>query len=136
MLKRIVFSAVCLCFLGLTARAMHIFKPMPADIKTDEITDVLHDRHDWQGHVEKVTKEKLIAALKHSRFANTSPSEVYDSEKFPYDPKLVNYDGSFATRDGRVFKWKLFRKNVFEVTDSQGRMGWYILETDFVAAKP
>lgn len=126
------YFAMLILFILMFTPLFAIFKfiPMPTGISADDISDYIQKRRDYGQKINTISKERFVEAIKGGQFINKGPDEIYKSEKYPYDKELGLYDGSFSTKDGKVYLWSMPRRNVIEINDSSYRTGWIIITKD------
>jgi hypothetical protein len=131
-MKTLLFFAILFCpsilYGGLGIQAMKSEPP-----KAETIGEILCDVRDagWKGFENHVlAKPELSRFLTSGRFAttlNARQAELAKREEKSAKGGPVYCSGVFATKDGRVFKFRRPNKQVLEIEGVDG-VGWFIID--------
>ena len=113
---------------------MLVFTPMPEKPDFTQAADFVQERYD-NGHAfpkEFITKENLVKALLAGKFDSTNPKVAYGNKEYPYDPDMARFNGVITLKDGTLYNWKVIRKGIIEIEDSQYRTGYIFYPKDML----
>ncbi len=105
---------------------MLAFTPMPEKPDFTQAADFVQERYD-NGHTfpkESLTKETMVEALLSGKFDSSNPKVAYGNKEYPYDRNMARFNGVITLKDGTLYNWKVIRKGIIEIEDSQYRTGY------------
>ena len=104
---------------------MLAFTPMPEKPDFSKTADFVQNRYDYgNSPIRFLKKDEFITALLEGKFDSSNPKIAYQNKKYPYDPKLPLLNGVITLNDGTLYNWKINRKGIIEIEDSQYRTGY------------
>jgi len=90
----------------------------------------IHNQNDYGRPTILINSDTFFAAVKDGDFLNTTPDDIYKSEKYPYDINLGSYQGAFSLKNGELYLWSMPRRGVIEIRNNRGQIAWIILKKD------